>query len=79
MLYTKVTRGTMKKDTRFLKDDYVINLSKKAHECLACEANSLISALNQFDVNTPEGLEKIKEALIFILETTDYPSSDQND
>jgi hypothetical protein len=56
---------------RFLKLDE----DSKATECIDCDAKSHVFALEEMHFDCPK-LEKLKDALLFVLWNTDWPVGD---
>jgi len=66
---------------RYLTDKFVINLRKSEEYCADCEAISHYATLQNInfkDGNTDfsECLEKLRDALCFVLENVDWPTND---
>lgn len=71
----------LEESTPIVKDALVIDLKKKENVCIDCEAQSHWIILQKINLDNPnidfiDSIKKIKDALIFVLENTDWPVGD---
>lgn len=59
-----------------IKESWCVNLRKVSTDrCTDCEAKSHLCTLESLDPSEPDSFDKLREAVIWILENTDWPTS----
>jgi hypothetical protein len=57
-----------------MHDDWVVNLKRSSDHCLDCERQEHLWKLNEIGAHFgPSDIAKLRDALIFLLENTNYP------
>ncbi len=58
----------------FIKDSWCIDLRKNLQDrCADCEARSWLRMLEDLDLDSPDCFERLKDALIWVIENTEWP------